>query len=139
MQSKRGILYRFATRIGLIKAEANLDLVSRIRQGKMMSENAYQLLMAAKSGDDHKVKALLDKGGPDIRAARNNALALAAYHGRTRAVSLLLEAGANPHNCNDEAFRDAMKNGHTETARVLNEWMDKTTQKPSKPGPRLRP
>ncbi len=139
MQSKRRILNRLITRIGLRKKETNLDLVTRIRHGGMMSENAYQLLMAAKAGDDHRVKVLLDIGGPDIVAAKNNALDLAAYHGHTRAVIILLEAGADPHNCNDEALRDSMKNGHTETARVLKEWMDKTRQRPSKHGPKLRP
>jgi hypothetical protein len=48
-----------------------------------------------------------------------------SFVGEIKKVKLLLKAGADIHAYDDEALRDASKKGHTETLKVLEDWLDK--------------
>ena len=58
---------------------------------------------------------------------KNIALRHAARRGASNAVRVLLEAGADVHAKEDWAVRWAAGNGHTDTVKVLNEWMARVT------------
>ena len=49
---------------------------------------------------------------------------LAAQHGYTEIVKLLLNAGANVHADNNSALQDALKNGHIEVVDLLKKYME---------------
>ena len=66
--------------------------------------------------------------GADIHALNDLALWVAALNGHTDTVKALLEAGVDIHAVRDAARR-AAKKGHTETVRVLKDWMKRGQQK----------
>lgn len=77
-----------------------------------------QLLFAAKNGNNHDLKTLIDKK-VDVHYRNNRALIKAAEPGNTEGVKLLVENGADFKLNHFEALRLSTQNNHMETSIYL--------------------
>ena|SRR5438128_7731811 len=93
--------------------------VGRRRRSKAAALDSA-LIRPAGNDDAHLVKLLL-KNGADPRDFDDEPLRLAARMGRTWTVRVLLRAGAFMREA--AALRQALRHGHEETARVLQDWV----------------
>jgi hypothetical protein len=66
-------------------------------------------------------KARFGAGARNPGLSLEQRLVMAAAQGRTRTVEDLLDSGADVHWKSDEALRQATRNGHAETAKLLIE------------------
>ena len=123
--------------------------VGRRRRSKAAALDSA-LIRPAGNDDAHLVKLLLDAGA-NPRAHHDEALRRAAAYAPVEIVKLLLKNGADPRDFDDEplrlaarmgrtwtvrvllragafmreaaALRQALRHGHEETARVLQDWV----------------
>lgn len=83
------------------------------------------LVLAAKAGYLTLLEQLI-AAGANVHRNHDEALLLAAEHGRSGTVTALLKAGADPNpwpqSVGDSALRRAALGNHLETARLIVEW-----------------